>query len=156
MRGKFRWKIISVLTLVGALAGTGWFLLHRYQMRRMNHAFLEQSVRAEDAGHTERAARFLRQYLLINRDDIDALARYGVLLDKLANSPRARNDALTAYELVLAQDPQRLDIRKRAAHLAMKVNTDAALRHLSALQDAGQDDAETDFLIGQCYGAKKE
>src|SRR5262249_45624454 len=33
---------------------------------------------------------------------------------------------------------------------------DTALRHLSALKENGQGDAETDYLIGRCYAAKKE
>src|SRR5438309_1311296 len=120
MGGKLRWKIVISLVLVGTVAGVSWFLLHRYQMRQMNSVFLEQSARAEDAGHADRAARFLRQYLLINRADVDARAHFGTLLEKLAVNARAYSDALAVYEQVLAEQPSRNEIRRRAATLSVR------------------------------------
>jgi Tfp pilus assembly protein PilF len=152
MRGKFRWKVILVLGLAGCLAGVGWFFLHRYQVRRLNSAFLEQADRAEQDGQPERAARFLRQFLLISQSDVDVMDRYGQLLEKLTpNNAKAGQDALALYEKVLVQEPGRTETRRRAAGLAFKLRRPkVALGHLKELEDRYSVDADTKFLAGQC------
>lgn len=157
MRGKLRWKWLILLAVMGACTSAGWFFGHRYQMRRMNGVFLEQATRAEENGHADRAARFLRQYLLINRADVDTRIRYGILLENLANSPRALSDALGVFEQVLDDAPTRADVRRRAANLSVKLGrADAALHHLNELNQRKQTDADTDLLMGDCYAMKKD
>ncbi len=156
MRGKFNWKLAIVLGLLVLLVSVGWFGLHQYQMRGMYGAFLEQATRDEDKGRTERAARFLRQYLLLRSDDVEVRARYGILLEKLAKTGRARRDDLTIYEQVLVQDPNNQDIRKRAALQSMQLGLiDNALEHLGILHSTSASDAEIYFLMGECHEAKK-
>ncbi|HWY87306.1 MAG TPA: tetratricopeptide repeat protein [Gemmataceae bacterium] len=153
-QGRFRWKAILLLIVCFTLAGAGWYFLHRIQMRAMQPRLLEQATRAETDSPPEykRAATFLNQYLMVNRDDVDVQARLGVLVeDKLPNDPKFVRGI---YEEVLRQDDKRHDIRKRLAKLYVKHNGFAdALKHLEKLKEAAQYDAEMDVLEGNCWWA---
>src|SRR5262245_34689974 len=87
--GSFRWKPILISTGLLFVLGLGWFFLHQVQLGSIYGRFLEQAARAEESGNPERAARFLRHYLLVNRDDLDARARYGLLCEQTAADRRA-------------------------------------------------------------------
>src|SRR5262245_16722411 len=90
MQGRFRWKPILISTGIFALLALGWFFLHKFQLGSIYGHFLDQSARAEESGNPERAARFLRQYLLVNREDLDARVRYGLLVEESTSDPRTR------------------------------------------------------------------
>jgi tetratricopeptide (TPR) repeat protein len=157
MQGKFRWKAVLFLVLCSTLLGTGWFFLHRYQVKEMSGRYREFATRDEEKKNYDRALRFLRQYLKVKEDDADALARYGMLVEKLAQTPRAPFDALEAYERVLVYDGSRHDIRLRAAKLNMRFGRiDSALLHLQVLQKADAGGAEVDLFQGDCKTVKKE
>ena len=93
MQGKFRWKAVLFLVLCSTLLGTGWFFLHRYQVKEMSGRYREFATRDEEKKNYDRALRFLRQYLKVKEDDADALARYGMPVRRGWWRP---NDALTA------------------------------------------------------------
>ncbi len=110
-QGRFRWKPILLLAVGFAVFGSGWYLLHRFQMQSLHVRYREQAARAEETGNPDRAVRFLRQYLLVKGDDTDARARFAVLVEKMC---RARKHYLTLsgiYERVLREDESRQDIR---------------------------------------------
>jgi tetratricopeptide (TPR) repeat protein len=152
--GRFRWKAILLLIVCSTLAGAGWHFLHRFQMRSMQPRLLEQATRAENDSPPEykRAATFLNQYLMVNRDDVDVQARLGILVeDKLPPDPRLVRGI---YEEVLRQDGKRHDIRKRLAKFYAKYNGFSdALKRLEELKEAAQYDAEMDVLEGDCMWA---
>jgi tetratricopeptide (TPR) repeat protein len=160
MQGRFRWKAILFLILGLAVFGTAWFFLQRFQISSIHSRFLDQVARAEETGNTERAARFLKQYLSVKRDDVDARARYGVLIEQLAASPQALAGALGVYEGVLEQDPSRREIRLRAAKLHKALGgtkgINKALEHLGVLYQADPSDPEVNLLLGQCKWGKKQ
>jgi tetratricopeptide (TPR) repeat protein len=151
MQGTFRWKAILVSVLAVALLGTGWYFLHRYQKRKIHGYFLELATRDEEGKRLDRAARFLRQYLLVQPDDVEALARYGKLLEKQAQNRRDLAEALRVFETLLAKDDKRDDIRLRAGKLCMALrNWDGAVDHLNALIATGTSNAEVEHLLGEC------
>jgi tetratricopeptide (TPR) repeat protein len=149
MQGRFRWKAILLLAVCSAPLGVGWFFLHKHQVTTLHGQYLTLAKRAEEKKDLERAARFLSIYLSVTGDDIDARARYGVLLQELAQKPKA----LDEYERVLEQDETNQDIRMRAAKLSMELRR---FEHaLTLLQKADSNDPEVNFLQGDCEWAKK-
>jgi cellulose synthase operon protein C len=161
MHGKFRRKPILIVLVCFTLLGAGWFFLHRFQMKSIHSRFLVQATRAEEANppQYDRALRFLRIYLLAKKDDTDALARYGVLMEeKSAQTFRSRSEALGIYERVLAQDPNRKDILMRAARLSLRLpgRIDDALKHAESLQKIDSLDPAVYVLLGECKLAQAD
>ena len=68
-------QTILILGIGFVVVAVGWFFLHRFQMRSIHGHFRELSTRDEESGRFERAARFLRLYLLVSGEDPDSLAR---------------------------------------------------------------------------------
>jgi tetratricopeptide (TPR) repeat protein len=155
MQGRFRWKSILIVVLVCAFLSVGWHFLHRYQVTAMQPELLEQATRAERSTppQPEVAMQFLRNYLRLQQDDVDAGARLGGLVEKHAKTGRDKAEALSLYEVVLEQDPSRQDIRIRAAKLCVELGRyDQALTHLAHLKQTS--DPEVDVLQGNCKEAK--
>jgi tetratricopeptide (TPR) repeat protein len=151
-RLNYRFLVVSVAVLVAF--GVGTHLLHGYQVRRNASAFLREADRAEEAGDTDKAADYLARYLGLRFDDVDAHARYALLLEKTAKSYGAHAQALLTLDHVLRRDPSRADVRRRAAYVAMRLNrpTDARA-HLDVLLKGAPDDPELIDWLGQCEEA---
>src|SRR6266567_3752239 len=99
--------LFVVFALVGVLAGG-----HTLQARRIPEALKRQSERAADAGKTDAAIHYLRQYLEFEPDDAEAM-------EKLANRLRLRDPSYRGYtdfvfmmEKVLRVDPDRHAVRR--------------------------------------------
>src|SRR5262249_9513611 len=125
------------------------FFLHKYQVTALHGQYLPLATRAEEKKDLERAARFLSIYLSVTGNDVDARARYGALLQKLAQTSKA----LEQYEQLLEQDETKQDIRLRAAKLSMELGR--IENALTLLQKADSNDPEVNYLQGRCKWAKK-
>jgi tetratricopeptide (TPR) repeat protein len=160
MRSRLNVRFLILFSVCVSVFAVGWFLTHRFQKKRRLNDYLVQTTRAEEENKLDRAARLLRAYVLASPQDIDARVRYGELLEKwaekLVHTPRAWRDALSVYEQVLKQAPERLEIRKRAAEIAVNINlTDDAENHLDKLLTDYPNDGRVWFLRGICYEKKQ-
>src|SRR5436305_7683383 len=103
-------------TLAGLLlAATGMHLLHQFQVRDNAGLLLQQAGRAADKGAYAQAITYFSHYLAYEPDDLEALAQYAQVLDKLPPTPalcRKRTDVL---EQAVCLDPARHDLRERLA-----------------------------------------
>src|SRR5207302_4956931 len=98
--------------------------------------------------------RYLGQYLRYDPEDNDVRVRYALLLASRPKAPRADLDkALTRLEEVLHRDPERHDVRRKVAELAMRLGRlGSAVEQLKKLLDeVSPQDAELEGLLGQCY-----
>src|SRR5262249_43623169 len=135
-------------------------LVHRHQAKRNAGAILQQADRAEAEGNLEETADLLSRYLTLAPRDTDALARYGLTLDRLATVPNARQQAFLVLEQVLRRQPQRDDVRRRliqtAMHPQLQRFSDAAVHLDTLLAKAPGGDAELELWRGQCHDGSGE
>jgi tetratricopeptide (TPR) repeat protein len=155
MNRKINFRFLALLLVVVVVPGIGVHLLHGFQVKRQATVLLEQSRREEEGQQYDQAAEYLRRYLYHNLDDTEARIRYAdLLLEKQRNpSWRARQQAYTQLEQVLIREPERHDLRRRVARLAMSWDIraySAAADHLQQLLKAFPEDGELYFLLGQC------
>jgi tetratricopeptide (TPR) repeat protein len=144
------WTLASLV-----LFGTGVHLLHGFQTDRQARALFAQAVQAEKDGRHDRAAVCLSRYLLLSPDDVTALARYGLVLEKLPESPRTSWHILTMFRRILADDPSRHAVRRRLVLRAMKLDLyDEAQEHLDVLVRVFPRDGALEDLRGQCQEAR--
>jgi tetratricopeptide (TPR) repeat protein len=150
MRRVNRRFAVLLLAALGLL-GVGAYSLHGYQVKRNAGALLSQAERAEAEGQLARSADYLSRYLALAPRDTEALARYGVALEKLATNEKARVQAFLVLERVLLRDPGRRDVRRRLVPLAMAIGRwSDAVGHANALLADDPGDAELLALLGQC------
>src|SRR5262249_45368444 len=139
-----------LLAVVSVVAGGIW-LLHRVQAGPQAQAFLSQAELAENEGNLEKAASYLRRYLILNRGDIDVRGRLGLLLDETARSDEERTRAFLVLEDVLRDEPERDAIRRQTIDIAMRLGMyDRGNEHIEYLLRGQQNDAELLDLNGQC------
>src|SRR5438105_3963336 len=128
-------KAVLVLAAVVVALGVGVHLVHGFQVKRNARGLVEQAGVLEQEGKLVPAADYLEQYLGLMPRDTDALAKYGLLRDRVATKPRARLRAYFVLEQVLRRDDQRLDVRRRAAKLAAELGLFADAKvHLDILR----------------------
>lgn len=144
---------------------------HAFQYRRIAGALRFQARRAGDQGQADRAARYLERYLEFQPRDLDAkeeLARAWAG-DAFAGSRRARVRAANLLDQVLTGDPERPDLRRLLAKVALEVGLlkvarsqlEALLPEPEAPWPAGQqppapdaDRAELELYWAQLYDAE--
>ncbi len=127
---RFLLKLVLVaLGLGGSLAGA-----HALQARRIPDALRRQADRSADAGKTDAAISYLRQYLEFEPADVDAHVRLIDLVRTRATTGRGLNELVFLYDKVLRLDPDRDDTRREALAHCLKVGrfSDAAA-HADAL-----------------------
>jgi tetratricopeptide (TPR) repeat protein len=151
-RRTVNYKAVLVLVVSAALLGVGVHFLHAVQVKRNAHVLLEQADQAETNGQEQEAAALLTQYLGMVPEDSAALARYGLLTDKLAKNPRQRLTAFFVLEKVLRLDGSRAEVRRHLAEMAIDLGRFADARvHLERLQkDLGNNDVELLHLRARC------
>src|SRR5205807_447564 len=111
-----------------ALAG-GVHLAHGFQVQRNARGVLDEAARLEQEGRLAEAANDLESYLGLRPDDAGALARFGLLLDRLARTPRERERAVAALGQALHRDGQRADVRRQLARRALEAQQWSEAQH---------------------------
>src|SRR5215207_6490488 len=88
-----------LLIVVGCVLGLGLavHLLHGANRRHSAGVLLHYAARAEGRGDFAKAIDYLDRYTSVVADDVDALGRLGVLLNKRPD-PRSRKQAVTILE----------------------------------------------------------
>ena len=118
---KLNLRFLICIVVVGLLLTAVWFGVNRWQIRRHAADLLNLADQAKALQRPDRAAHFLSLYVGMVPNDTQARARYGLLLERLADSPGARYGVLAVFEQVLIRDPERQDLRRRAAKLAVEL-----------------------------------
>lgn len=153
-RKKLNVRFLACVLVVFVVSGVGVHFVHGYQVKRNARALLNRADAAKEEKDAAKEMDYLARYLGFEPQDTDALARFGEGLDeqaKKSGSPRARITAFFAMETVLRRDPERRDIRRRAAESAIFLGKFSdAMAHLQQLHDALPDDAELESLMGRC------
>jgi tetratricopeptide (TPR) repeat protein len=150
-------RFLLRVALAVVLLVTCYVVVHAVQLRRQTSALLTEASQAEEQGRPERAERFLRLYLNLDPQSEDALARYGLLLEKRPVASRPRRKIVDLYEQVLVRNGERHDIRRRLVALAIEAGSfDVALTHLAALGTNFPNDAKVAYQTGLCREAKRE
>ena len=144
--------VAVLILLVGtALLGVGVHFLHAYQVKRNARDLLAQADLAEQNGETKQVADYLGQYLGMVPTDTDVLARYGLLLEKHANSRGQLQRAFIILDKVVRLDGTRQDVRRQLVRIAVALGQFSDARyHLAALQKEAVDDAELLRLQARC------
>jgi tetratricopeptide (TPR) repeat protein len=149
-------KLILILLGVVASLGLGVHLLHRVQVVRSARGLLTRSRLAEKQGRADRAEDYLSRYLVYRPDDVDAMFRYGVLLDKHADSEEQLNRALRVYKKAVQLEADRKEIRRRLVDLAMRLSRSdpqmfaTAKTHAEVLLKDSPEDGELMYILGVC------
>ena len=81
--------LLKLVLVVFALTGI-LFAAHAVQAKRIPAALRAQSERAAEAGKTDMAIHYLRQYLEFHPTDVEALVRLAELSEKRAPTQRGR------------------------------------------------------------------
>ena len=125
--------------------------LHGFQVQRRTRVLLQLADQAERNAQTDTAIEHLERYLNLRRDDDEAAARYGLLLEKTARTPIDQERAYLVLEQVIGRNPQRQDVIRKSVDLAMNTfgRFSDARRHLVNLLNHDQPDAETVRMIEQ-------
>jgi tetratricopeptide (TPR) repeat protein len=136
--------VLVVLALAGSLAGA-----HALQARRIPDALRRQADRAADAGKTDVAVHYLRQYLEFEPEDVEAHVRLAELIRNRATPGRSQTELVFLYDKILRLDPDREDTRQLALAHCLKVGrfTDAAT-HADALLKTHPDDGALWLQLG--------
>lgn len=108
--------IIAVLAFAGLLVGG-----HTLQARRIPDALLRQSERAAEAGKTDRAISYLRQYLEFEPDDADALEKLAEMLRQRDPTYRGYTDYIFLSEKALRVDADRHAVRREVLAACLKM-----------------------------------
>ncbi len=157
MRKQLNVKFLVGLLAAAVLLGAGLYFLYVFQVNRHAASLLARIDRAEEEGDVDRLTRYLERYLALKPDDGNALARYGLLLVRQADSPSARARALATLDEVLRRRPERDDVRRSRVPVAMEMRQFAKARDdLAVLVQASPEDGELADRLGECEQALGE
>jgi tetratricopeptide (TPR) repeat protein len=159
----------AVLLLVSvALLGAGVYGLHSFRLRRNINALLERADRAESRGDLGVAEKALERYLGYQPRDATALARYGLILAKRAETDDDRSRALQVLDMALRADPGRRDVRRTMVDMAVPLGQYADARvHLTELlrgpdrvsgaaRPGDAPGGELVYLLGRCAEGERD
>jgi Tfp pilus assembly protein PilF len=167
MRYTIKWRFLLKLGVVLILAGAGVFFLHRWQVGKQVDTFLRHADTARDAAEREskagnaeqaRAERdreesFLRRYVAARSNDLDARERLGRLLVQNARTGKQLVGAFYFLEDVLRRDPDRDDLRRFTAELALRRLGlySEAHEHLKRLNEKTPNDGVLEEMYALCW-----
>ncbi len=146
---RINYKAVLALLAILVLLGVGVHFVHAFQVKRNAANLREQATVVEKEGKLNEARDFWSQYVGMMPEDTEGLVQYGTLLDKMG--PAARLKAFAVLENVLRREPQRQDIRRRVAEIAMELRyfSDAKV-HLLILHDREPSDVDVLHRLGKC------
>ncbi|MDY3554549.1 tetratricopeptide repeat protein [Gemmata sp. JC717] len=146
--------LLALFAFSGALVAA-----HAVQASRIPAALKTQSDRAAEAGKTDVAIHYLRQYLEFKPEEIESQIKLAELLAQRPPTQRGMTDLLFLYDKILRLDqarfdPRRHDIRRQAFETALRAGkfTDAVTHGQALLQDFPTDAALWDRLAAAQTG----
>lgn len=151
MRERIKLLPLIILLTVVVLLGGLLFGINRFQVSRISALMRSVAETAEEQGNHDRALRFFSLYLETNPDDMVIQEKCGTILENFPQSPRSKQEAMDAYEIVVQNQPERNDLRKKLVKLQIAFRRiNAALKNLEILRKADAGDAEIPLQIAFC------
>jgi tetratricopeptide (TPR) repeat protein len=162
MRRTLNVKLLAGLLTATAVLGGSVHLVHGFQEGRNAGSLLKRADKEEQKENLAEVEKYLSRYLVYRPDDANAIARYGLLLDKLGTSARNPVRVLTVLEQAIRRAPDPNDdlcraARRKAVDLEMMPGLGRykeARANLEVLLKATPDDGELEALKGQSYEAE--
>jgi tetratricopeptide (TPR) repeat protein len=160
MRRQLNFKRLLCLLVVLIACATCVHFLHGFQVKRGAHSLLLQADKAEEKGELGRSAEYLNRYLVYYPANVDVLARYGLLLNRLVEAPgpktrRQYEQVMLVLGKVLLHPPEREDVRRAYISVAMKLEryteAEESLKNLLPKDDTIPGDGQLRLLEAQCY-----
>ncbi len=133
----------------------GAVVLYRTYVNWTAKSLLQQAAQAESKGNLKVVAECLQSYVHLVPGDMETLARYGLLCARRGESiPDFSYRALGSLERALVAEPNRHDIRRIAAEVALRLGQiPRANAHAQTLLKTSPDHAEAEVLLGKCQVA---
>lgn len=156
MKRRVNARFLVALVFAGLVGGAAVHFWRGYQVQRTAGLLLERATVEEEAGREVATVEVLRHYLSLKPDDVDALVRLVLILERSARSQAEREKVLAAFEQVLRRDPNRKDARIRLVRLAMEPDLrryGQAGAHLRILLRSDPSDGEMEGRLGRCEEA---
>jgi tetratricopeptide (TPR) repeat protein len=118
MKRRFNWKLaVLLLVIVGCLAGAGYLGRNWLKAYRAQQA-LTRGLAAYEAKNWTAAASDLGRYLSAHGDDVAVLLKYAEAQLRLRpQKPGHVQQAVSAYRVILRQDPSHRDATHRLAQV---------------------------------------
>ena len=127
-------RFVAMLLVGAAVLAVSLLLVHSYQTSRNAEVFRERAHAALEQGEFTKAISLLGKYVGLRPRDIEAQIELGDLLSEHATSAQQLLRAFRTYEGVLAQEPDRHDVRRRHIDVAMRLQRHSdAITHLAEL-----------------------
>ena len=108
--------LMGILVFAGLLVG-----IHTIQADRIPAALKRQADRALEAGKTDVAIRYLRQYLEFNPDEVEIQVQLVELLRKRTTTTRGLTEVIFLYDRILRLDPDRHEARRDALAICLSM-----------------------------------
>ena len=106
-----------------------------------------------------KAVDLYQQHLFVFDNDQEVQLKYADALLKLQRTPKHLETALAIYNEILSQKPDRKDVRRLAAEVAIEIGGrrfEMARRHLTTLLKSAKQDGHLEYLMGRCYENDKD
>ncbi len=137
---------VTLLLLLGTV-----YSVHGLQVQRHAGSLMELGRKAQAGGDLPAAKGYFRRYIGLVPNDLNALADFGQLLDRMHNGPREARQVFMVYEELLRADPTREDIRRRQIEIAMDTGRiPDALMHVKVLRQSYPTEGRLDYQSGRC------
>ncbi len=150
-------KLLVILCVAVVFLVVGVWALHRFQTARNSGMFLDLAKQAIEEKDYLLAAQNFHRYLHHDPDNREANEGFAMALTDHAESPGStQQDKVTAYsalEQVLRKFDDLVEVRKRLAEFAVKINrADVAVAQYEELvKKEATDTADNRVLLGKAY-----
>jgi tetratricopeptide (TPR) repeat protein len=148
-------KLFVVFLILGGLI----YGLHYRQSYKQADGFFRQAEVAKEEKDTSREMRFLRRYLALKPNDIEARDRLARLMMGNAKNRREVLDAYLTVDDVLRRDPSRDGLRRALIDFAVEPRTglfSEAKNHIDDLLAKTPNDGELEGLYARCLTAGQD
>lgn len=151
-------KRLAILVAILVLGGISIYFIQRSQVTRMARSVLDEAQESEKVGDYDGAISKYQERLMVFPNDDATKEKLADALLKSGKDLTRQSRASHLFADILRHDPQRGDIRRRLAKLAIERSefTEAHSNLLTLKADVEADDGELRFLIGRCQEALGE
>ncbi len=152
-------KRLMVLIAASSLIGLAGYFIWRLQVDRMARSVVEQADQFAEQKDYNKAVELYQQHLLVVPDDVEVQIKYADILITQGKTQKQQQDAMTILGDILRRQPGRVDVRRRAAELAVEMGGpqfQLARQHLTSLLKQAKDDGHLEYLMGRCCEQDRE
>ena len=149
-------KVLNIRLAIGLLVASialsgGVHVLHGKQVKRMAVSLRDRADKAEKEGRPESAEEYLSRYLVYRPNDVDALVRYGDMIEKAESTEASRQKVRSLYEKAVRLAPERPAIRRRVVDLDLADHQFSEAKiQTEALLSVSPKNGELKVLLGRC------